>query len=151
LSHQQRANLIGALLVTPKARRVKLRVKLYQRTLTGEQVLDFLRYLLKQVPGSIVLVWDNAPIHRRKKVQLFIAEHPRLHVYNFPTCAPELNPVEFVWTQVNEYLSSTAPKKFERLCQLLRNALRQIRRSPTKLWSCIFASALPWKRRKSGH
>lgn len=137
--------------MTPQARRVKLRVKLHQRTVTGEQVIEFLSHLLKQVSGPLVLVWDNAPIHRRKKVQAFIAEQRRLYVYCFPTCAPELNPVEFVWTQVSDYLASTAPKKFEQLCQLIRNALRRLRRSPTKLWSCIFASNLPWKRRKSGH
>ncbi len=143
--------MIGALLVTPKAQRIKLRAKMYKRNLTGEPVIDFLRYLLKRVYGPMVLVWDNAPIHKRKKVQAFIADHPRLHVYCFPTCAPELNPVEHVWAQVSDHLSSTAPENFERLCQLIRAALQRIRRSQTKLWSCIFASDLPWKRRKSGH
>ena len=143
--------MIGALLVTPKAHRVKLRVKLYKRNLTGEQVIDFLRQLLKQVAGPLVMVWDNAPIHTRKKVQAFIAEHPRLQVYCFPTCAPELNPVEHVWAQVNDYLSSTAPESFEHLCQLIRTAVCRTRRSQPKLWSCIYASDLPWKRRKGGH
>lgn len=124
---------------------------MYQRSVTGEQVIDFLRHLLKHIQGPIVLIWDNAPIHTRKKVQAFIAEHPRMHVYCFPTCAPELNPVEHVWAQVNDYLSSTAPENFERLRGLVRAALQRIRRSQTRLWSCIHASDLPWKRRKSGH
>ncbi|MCI0556257.1 MAG: transposase, partial [Anaerolineae bacterium] len=108
LQHHQRANLIGALLVTPKAQRIKLRVKRHKCTLTGEQVIDFLRHVLKHVQGPSVLVWDNAPIHTRKKVLAFIAQHSRLHVYCFPTCAPELNPVEHVWAQVTDFLSSTA-------------------------------------------
>ena len=151
LNHHQRANLIGALLISPKAHRIKLRVTLYQRSITGEQVIDFLKQVLQHVSGPIVLVWDNAPIHTRQKVQAFIAEHSRLHVYCFPTCAPELNPVEHVWAQVNDYLSNTAPENFERLCRLIRTALRRLRRSPAKLWSCIYASDLPWKRRKGGH
>jgi len=114
-------------------------------------VIDFLRYLLKQVSGPVVLVWDNAPIHTRKKVQLFIAEHSRLHVYCFPTYAPELNPVEHLWAQVADYLSSTAPENFKLLCQLIRLAWQRARRSQANLWSCIYASDLPWKRRKSGH
>ena len=126
-------------------------MKLYKRNLTGEQVIDFLGHLLKHVHGPIVMVWDNAPIHKRKKVQMFIATHPRLHVYCFPTCAPELNPVEHVWTHVNDYLSSTAPEKFERLCRLIRAALQSLRRSQAKLWSCIHATDLPWKRRRGGH
>jgi transposase len=149
VQHHQRANVIGALLITPKARRLKLRTQLYQRTVTGEQVLDFLRQLLRQVRGPIVLVWDNAPIHNRKKVQAFIEAHPRLQVYCFPTCAPELNPVEHVWAQVTDYLSNTAPEDFQCLCRLIRSALRRSRRSQTRLWSCIHASALPWKRRNA--
>jgi transposase len=149
LQHHQRANLIGALLVTPKGRRITLRVKLHPRSVTGEQVIEFLRGLLHRVAGPIVLVWDNAPIHTRKKVQMFIAEHPRLHVYCFPTCAPELNPVEHVWAQVTDYLSSTAPDNFARLCQLIRAALRRVRRSQANLWSCLYASELPWKRREA--
>ena len=151
MNHRQRANLIGALLITPKAHRIKLQVKLYRRSITGEQVIEFLKYLLQGISGPIVLVWDNAPIHTRKKVQAFIVEHPRLHVYCFPICAPELNPVEHVWAQLSSYLASTAPENFERLCQLIRIGLRRIRRSQTKLWSCIYASGLPWKRGKSGH
>lgn len=151
VQHRQRANLIGALLVTPKAGRLKLRTKMYKRNVIGEQVLDFLQHFLKHVLGPIVLVWDNAPIHTRKKVQVFIDAHPRLQVYCFPTCAPELNPVEHVWAQVTDYLSNTAPENFERLCQLIQTALRRSRRSQTRLWSCIYASDLPWERRKSGH
>jgi hypothetical protein len=41
------------LLVTPQARRVKLRVKLHQRTVTGEQVIEFLSHLLKSKPSLL--------------------------------------------------------------------------------------------------
>jgi len=124
LNHHQRANLIGALLISPKAHRIRLRMKLYQRSITGEQVIEFLKHVLQHISGPIVLVWDNAPIHTRKKVQAFIAEHPRLHVYWFPTCAPELNPVEHVWAQLNDYLRPGHK------CQAaLRQALRPTRKS----------------------
>jgi hypothetical protein len=54
-------------------------------------------------------VWDKHPIHRRRKVKEFLAHYPRMHVYEFPTSTPELNPTEFVWTQLSEYTASTAP------------------------------------------
>lgn len=119
---------------------------MYQHTLTGEEVIAFLRYLLRIIRGPIVLVWDKAPIHQRKKVQAFLAQHPRIHVYTFPSYAPELNPVEFVWTQTNEYLASTTPENLKQLVALVRAALHRTRRSPSRLWSCIYASELPWKR-----
>lgn len=46
---------------------------------------------------------DCQPIHKRKSVQNFIATQERLTVYWFPTAVPELNPVEFIWTQGSEY------------------------------------------------
>ena len=151
IEHNQHVNTIGALLITPGGRRIRLRAKSYRCNLTGEQVIDFLQHLLWHVDGPIVLVWDKAPIHQRKKVQAFLAQYPRIHVYNFPTSAPELNPVEFVWTQLEEYLASRAPQEIKQLVILVRAALRRTRRSQSRLWSCVYASDLPWKRRVKRH
>jgi transposase len=151
IEHHQHVNTIGALLITPAGRRIRLRAKSYCCNLTGEQVIDFLQHLLRHVNGPIVLVWDNAPIHQRKKVQAFLAQYPRIHVYNFPTSAPELNPVEFVWTQMEEYLASRAPQEIKQLGILVRAALRRTRRSQTRLWACVYTSDLPWKRRARRH
>ena len=145
IEHHQRVNTIGALLITPGGRRIRLRAKSYRCNLTGEQVIDFVQHLLQHVDGSIVLVWDKAPIHQRQKVQTFLAQHPRIHVFNFPTSAPELNPVELVWTQLDEYLASRAPHDIQQLVMLVRAALHRTRRSQARLWSCVYASKLPWK------
>ena len=56
----------------------------------------------------MVLVWDKHPILRRRKGKDFLARHLRIPVYEFPTSVPELNPTEFVWTQIIEYTASTA-------------------------------------------
>jgi hypothetical protein len=61
------------------------------------------------------MVWDKHPIHRPGKVKDFLACHSRLHVYEFPTSAPELNPTELVWTQISEYTASIAPHNGEYL------------------------------------
>jgi len=151
IQHNQHINTIGALLITPGGRKIKLRAKSYRCNLSGEQIIDFLQHLLRQVRGPIVLVWDKAPIHQRQKVQEFLAQHPRLHVHNFPTSAPELNPVEYVWTQVGEYLASRAPDDIEQLAALVRAALHRIRVSQARLWACVYASDLPWKRQAVRH
>ena len=108
--------------------------------------MAFLKHLLRRIAGSIVLVWDKHPIHRRRKVQDFLAHHSRLHVYEFPTSAPELNPTEFVWTQVTEYTASTAPHNGTELRANVMSGVARTRYSPARLWACIFASDLPWKR-----
>jgi transposase len=151
LQHNQRINVIGALLITPAGRKIKLRAKRHEVNLTGEQIIDFLTHLLRRVRGPILLIWDRAPIHQRKKVQEVIGRHQRLYVYNFPICAPELNPVEFVWTQADEYLASTAPENIGQLRTDVQAALQRTRVSQKRLWACLHASDLPWKRGRMRH
>lgn len=65
--------------------------------------------------SQIVMLWDNHPIHQRKTVTEFITKHPRLHVYNFPAYAPEVNPTEGVWAQSKESTAGTAPRNLDEL------------------------------------
>jgi transposase len=145
LSHHQRLNLLGALLISPDGRKIKLTTRSYRRSLCGEQVVAFLEQLLRAVPGEIVLVWDNHPIHKRNLVQELIAQHPHLHVYHFPTCAPELNPVEFVWTQVSEHTANFAPHNMTELCTRVSNGIARTRNSTKRLAACLKGCELSWK------
>ena len=145
LQHHQRLNLLGALLVSPDGRKVRLTTRTYRRSLCGEQVVAFLKQVLRSVPGEIVLVWDNHPIHKRQLVQDFIAQHPRLHVYHFPICAPELNPVEFVWTQVSEYTANFAPHNITELFTKISKGVARTRNSLKRLTACLKGSTLSWK------
>jgi hypothetical protein len=120
LEHNERFNLIGALCVTPARRKLKLSLHSHRKSISGDQVVTFLTYLLRRVKGPIVMVWDKHPIHGRGKVKDFLAHHLRIHVYEFPTSAPELNPTEFVWTQIDEYTASTAPHNGFELRQNVR-------------------------------
>jgi transposase len=136
--------VIGALIITPGGRRVKFRAYLHQHNVRGEEILDFLPHLLGRIRGPLVLVWDNAPIHERQKVRQFISTQPRLHVENFPRYAPELNPVEFVWTQADEYTAGTAPASVSELKSNVQAALRRTRSSQRRMRACRKASALKW-------
>lgn len=149
IAHNERLNLIGALSVTPAARKIKLHVQSYWRALTGAEALVFFKHLLHHMRGPLIVVWDKHPIHKRKQVTAFLARHPRLDLHWFPTCAPELNPMEFVWTQVSECTASMAPHDAAELRANVRRGLARTRNSQKRLWACIRVSALPWKKTKS--
>ncbi len=144
LSHYQRINLLGAVVVLPSGHRFKLSIQSYCHSLRGEQVIAFLKHLLRQFSGEIALLWHNHPIHKRHLVQEFIAQQPRLHVYWLPICAPELNPAEFVWTQVSEYTANSAPHNLSELRRNLQAALARTRRSQHRLHACLSAADLSW-------
>jgi hypothetical protein len=103
-------------------------------------------HLLHQINGSIVMLWDRHPIHRRRKVKDWLAQHPRLHVNEFPVSAPELNPAEYVWTQISEYTAGTAPHNGAELRANVFAGVARTRAAQSRLWACIFGSGLPWDR-----
>jgi len=92
------------------------------------------------------MVWDRHPIHRRRLVKDWLAHHPRLQVYEFPTSAPELNPAEFVWTQISEYTAGTAPHNGVELRSNVFAGIARTRSSQSRLRACLFGSGLPWER-----
>ncbi len=145
LDHNERLNLIGGLCVTPARRKIKLHLQSYRESLSGDEVVRFLLHLWRHIQGPIVMVWDKHPIHGRRTVKDFLARHPRIHGYEFPTSAPELNPTEFVWTQISESTASRAPHDGAELRANVFAGIARTRRSQCRLWACIYASGLPWE------
>lgn len=141
-----RLNLIGALGVTPAGRKLKLHLQSHRRSIRGEEVVKFLTHVLRHIKGPIVLLWDKHPIHRCRQVKAFLARHPRIRVYEFPTSAPELNPTEFVWVQISEATAGTAPHNAAELSANVFAGVARTRRSQSRLWACIYASDLPSER-----
>jgi len=70
-----------------------------EATVTGETVVGFLRQLLRQIRGPLLVVWDGASIHHGQAVKDFLAQGAaaRLQLERLPAYAPELNPAEGVW------------------------------------------------------
>ena len=116
----------------------------FRVNLRGEHVILFLKQILRRIAGPIVLVWDNHPIHQRRLVQDFIDSQPRLHVYSFPVCAPELNPVEFVWTHLSHATESFAPHNLSELLPKVWAAIANVRNSKSRLSACLAATHLSW-------
>ena len=71
---------------------------------------------------------------------------PKYDAHYFPAYAPELNLAEYVRAQADHELASRAPDDLRELRQRLTDATRRLRRSQDLLWSCIYASDLPWAR-----
>ena len=66
----------------------------------SSDVIRFLQHVLTYVPGEVVVVLDNAGIHKSKAVTAFVAGESQLSLRHLPPYAPELNPIELVWAYV---------------------------------------------------
>jgi len=60
--------------------------------------LQFLTQLNQRTSNKqIVIILDNASIHRSKKTKEFLRRHKNIHLFYLPPYSPEYNPVEMFW------------------------------------------------------
>ncbi|HEV7936301.1 MAG TPA: IS630 family transposase [Actinomadura sp.] len=85
----------------------------------------------QQLGGPIVLVWDNLNTHRSKAMRQLIAARPWLRVYQLPSYAPELNPVEAVWSHLKRSLANLAKRTIDQLARIIKTRLKRMQYRPT--------------------
>lgn len=77
--------------------------KVYTRTQShsfdGPGIVRFLKHLLAQIPGRLLVIWDGLPAHRGQAIKDFLASGAaaRIQLERLPGYAPELNPIEGLW------------------------------------------------------
>lgn len=142
-SHQK-VSMIAALSLPPRRRRVSLYFSLRANAnVTVPWLITFLRQLLRQIRRSIILVWDRLPGHRARRVQALSHTGTRLHLELLPPYAPELNPVEALWSYLkkNPLANFAAPDALT-LARFAGRQARTLRRRPTLLHGLLGSSPL---------
>src|ERR1051326_2704471 len=113
--------------LTPDGR---LFMQMQDHAYSSEDVVRFLRLLLRKISGKVLVIWDGAPIHRSKVIQAFLARGAakRLHLEQLPGYAPELNPDEGVWNQLKRVeLKNVCCRDVTQLASELRLAKERLR------------------------
>jgi transposase len=118
----------------------KLYMKEQERSFKGEDVVCFLKHLMGQIPGKVLVIWDGSPIHRGRAVKDFLAGGAcrRLKLEQLPGYAPDLNPDEGVWKHLkcvelkNLCCGNLAELKVE-----LRKAKERLRHKRDVILGCI--------------
>jgi transposase len=123
---------------------ITLEGKLYmieqERAFKGEDVVHFLRHLMRQIPGKLLVIWDGSPIHRGRAVKDFLASGAarRLHLEQLPGYAPDLNPDEGVWRYLKcVELKNLCCQSLSELKVELRKAKERLRHKRDVILGCI--------------
>lgn len=96
-----RGSIAAMSAISPKGRLV---FQLHQKRITSEEVIDFLKQLLRHHPNRhVVVVMDQAKPHTSKKTKSFIEGRKRLHVFYLPPYSPDWNPDEKVWNHLKNH------------------------------------------------
>jgi transposase len=78
-----------------------LRFSTYTGRFTSTEFIDFCKRLLHDAEGPVFLVVDGHPTHRSKATKQFVeSTEGRLRLYTLPGYSPQLNPDEWVWSNV---------------------------------------------------
>jgi transposase len=115
------------------------------KALTGEETVEFLEHLGRQIKGPVLLIWDRSPIHRRKLVTEFVeAIGGSLEVELLPSYAPDLNPVEWLWRHLKEVeMANLTCLDLEELHEEFHLALGRVRGKPCLFPSFFAGAGLP--------
>jgi transposase len=138
-----KVSVISGLSVTAYQQRVGLYYSFHHKNIQQPEVCDFLRHLLRHFPDFVIVILDNAKIHRGQPIRELCERHGRLRLEYLPGYAPELNPDEGVWDQAKNALANGRPDTIEVLGEHLSVEFEKLRKSPASLRACIHNSDLP--------
>jgi len=129
----------------PDGRRVRLLVDHTTGAYnTGKLItaLHRLPTLLDHAP--VILIWDGLPAHRSAAMHAWLADQTDwLHVVPLPGYAPELDPVEPLWSAIKgKDLANYAATDLTDLWQAANRGLQRIRRNAAMLWSFLAHTGL---------
>ena len=135
---------IGALTLSPVARRLNWYMHLHHESISEAHVMAFLSDLQRHLRGDIVLLWDNLSAHRSAAMQDYLANHPRLISEYLPPYAPELNAIEYGWSYIKTNpLANLCPDDTDELAQHVTDAFCRHRTEQSLLRGFVRATQLP--------
>ena len=144
--HRDKVSVIAALSVAPTLRRLGLCWLADPKNyVTAETVVKFLQALLRHLRGRVIVVWDGGSNHKGALIRALCARYPRLHLERLPAYAPDLNPVEQVWSHLKYgRLPNFVPESLSHLDHTVRSHLQSVGQTPGLLKALWHASKLPF-------
>lgn len=144
--HRTKVSVIGAVTVSPVAHRLGF----YFATavngyFSAEKVVEFLRHLLRHLPGEVVVIWDGGGNHKGPVIRAFLRRNRRLRLARLPAYAPDLNPVEAVWSWLKwGRLANFVPDDLDELDDWVIEYLVELKSDPGLLRALWERSDLPF-------
>lgn len=140
----KRLGAIGTIACRPDGRKGRLLIHLEPGSINKEIIVEFLERLHREIEGPVDLLWDGLPAHRSNIVKEHVSQNKDwLEVHRFPAYAPELNPVEYLWSSVKgRDVANFCSDALHQLEQKVRQAACRIDNEQAMLEGFLLASSL---------
>ena len=138
-------SLSGTIVCTPKGNRLELFLKSKRGSVKKEDIVKYVKTLKHQLKGrKLLLIWDGLSAHRAKIVAAFLkTQKDWLRVERFPAYAPELNPVEYLWSSTkSKHLCNLRPEGMPALKKAVGRTYRRVKNDKQVLRGFLKASEL---------
>lgn len=123
----------------------KLYFQVYEVAISSAEVIRFLGHLWRLIPGKLLIVWDEAPIHRSKAIRQFLSDGAAawIHLERFPGYAPEVDPEEGIWRHLKRVeMRNLCCCDLQQTRREFRAACQRLRQKPHIIRSCLYHSGL---------
>jgi putative transposase len=131
-----RISAIGALTISPARRWFGFHSLLLpdNTNFRGHTVVRFVDQVQRRLRGPVTILWDSIRIHAGRAVDDYLTRRPRIVVEALPPHAPELNPVDRVWSYVKYgRLANYCPHDLAELRRRVGAEFRRVRQRPRLL------------------
>jgi hypothetical protein len=146
--HRQKVSVAAALFRSTVTGHVRLAHEMFVDHYVDDFLYgEFLRErVLRGARQPLVLLQDGAPLHHGLCTQEVVEDYcSRLQVHEFPAYAPELNPVEQLWTWTKDkQLVNFVPHDLAQLEIAAEHVVGIAEHNQGRLQSFFEAAALPW-------
>ncbi|HYV79317.1 MAG TPA: transposase [Streptosporangiaceae bacterium] len=96
----------------------------------------------------LIWCWDNLNVHLAPQLADFAAENKDwLRIYRLPAYAPDMNPVEGIWSLLKRSIANFAAADLDGLVRIIKRKLKKIQYRPHLIDGCLTATGLtiePW-------
>jgi hypothetical protein len=115
---------------------------------TWQDYRDLIISTHHHLAAPLVWCWDNLNIHLAPGLAEFAEENKAwLRIYQLPAYAPDLNPVESIWSLLKRAMANFAAADVNGLARLVKRKLKKIQYRPHLINGCLAATGLtiePW-------
>ena len=106
--------------------------RFYQQ-INWKNTLNFLKYLHYKY-SKLFIIWDNPTWHRHHKVKKYLKKN-HIKTLEFPTCTPELNPIEQAWKTTKQKTANKHYSNIQEYLKQVKHAIQQ--KNLTKIYQYL--------------
>lgn len=120
-----RLSVIGAITISPVRRRLSVPFQIHRDNIRTAEVVAFIRSLRASLRGPLIVILDRWSVHRAAAKQILASRIRSIEFEWLPAYAPELNPVEALWSHTKySELANFVPEDTPQLQRSVKKSLK---------------------------